>query len=386
MTADRLGQWHDGRVRVVVHVGLTKTGTTHLQALLAAHREPLLAAGWLYPDLGPGTHFRAAADVRRSARLLGLDPARVEGSWGALCAEARRHVGSAAAGDRGGVLLGHEVLAGATPEQATAALRHLDGLDVHVVVTARDLGRQAVAHWQERVKLGDTRSFAAFEAEELRADTGRDLGPDAGGVRPRFWHGQDLADTLARWTAPGATGHLVVGPAPGAPREELWWRFAGAAGLPTGPDGPVDPALPVPGNPSLGAAEVALLREVNRLLAADVPPMTTETHHRVVKRGYAEQELGARSSAPARTPAALGPLLSAATHGWLAEVAAAGHQVHGDPADLEPVVAGPGDPPPDIAWPPDLEPTVVAQLLRRRAAEPPAPTTRRPRLPWRRRG
>ena len=222
-------------MRVVVHVGLTKTGTTHLQALLAAHREPLLAAGWLYPDLGPGTHFRAAADVRRSARLLGLDPARVDGSWAALCAQARRHAGSPAAGTRGGVLLGHEVLAGATPEQATAALAHLDGLDVHVVVTARDLGRLAVAHWQERVKLGDTRSFAEFEAEELRADTGRDLGPDAGGVRPRFWHGQDLADTLARWTAGGATGHLVVCPAPGAPREELWHRFADAAGLPTGP-------------------------------------------------------------------------------------------------------------------------------------------------------
>lgn len=371
-------------MRVVVHVGLTKTGTTHLQALLAAHREPLLAAGWLYPDLGPGTHFRAAADVRRSAHLLGLEPSRVDGAWAALCAEARRHVDTAAA--TGGVVLGHEVLAGATAEQAVAALAHLDGLDVHVVVTARDLGRQAVAHWQERVKLGDTRSFAELEAEELRADSGRDAGPDAGGVRPRFWHGQDLADTLARWTAGGATGHLVVGPAPGAPREELWHRFADALGVPTGPGGPVDPALPVAGNPSLGAPEVALVREVNRLLAADVPPMSTEVHHRVVKRGWAEQELGARTSPPARTPAALGPLLSAATHRWLGEVAAAGHRVHGDPADLEPVLAGPGDPPPDVPWPADLDPVAVADLLRARAAEEAPPSSaRRPRLSWRRR-
>lgn len=372
-------------MRVVVHVGLTKTGTTHLQALLAAHREPLLAAGWLYPDLGPGTHFRAAADVRRSAHLLGLEPSRVDGAWAALCAEARRHVQSGAASGGGGVLLGHEVLAGATAEQAMAALAHLDGLDVHVVVTARDLGRQAVAHWQERVKLGETRSFADFETEELRADSGRDPGPDAGGVRPRFWHGQDLADTLARWTAGGATGHLVVGPAPGAPREELWRRFAAALGVPSGPDGPVDPALPVAGNPSLGAPEVALVREVNRLLAGDVPPMSTEVHHRVVKRGWAEQELTLRTSAPARTPAALGPLLSAATDRWLGEVAAAGHRVHGDPADLEPVVAGPDDPHPDVPWPADLDPQAVAELLRRRAVGPPAPATRRSRLPWRRR-
>ncbi|MGV3561676.1 MAG: hypothetical protein ACO1ON_00215 [Nocardioides sp.] len=377
MTADRLGQWHDGRVRVVVHVGLTKTGTTHLQALLAAHREPLLAAGWLYPDLGPGTHFRAAADVRRSAHLLGLDTSRVDGAWSALCAEARRHVGETG----GDVVLGHEVLAGATTEQAVAALAHLDGLDVHVVVTARDLGRQAVAHWQERVKLGDTRSFATFEAEELRADTGRDDGPDAGGVRPRFWHGQDLADTLARWTAGGATGHLVVGPAPGAPREELWRRFAEALGVPTGPDGPVDPALPVAGNPSLGAPEVALVREVNRLLAADEPPMSTEVHHRVVKRGWAEQELAARSSTPARTPASLGPLLTAATHVWLGEVTSARHLVHGDPTDLDPVLARPGDPPPDVPWPADVDPAAVADMLRARAV---GPAARRSRRPWRR--
>ncbi len=377
MTMDGPGQWHDGRVRVVVHVGLTKTGTTHLQALLAAHREPLLAAGWLYPDLGPGTHFRAAADVRRSAHLLGLDPSRVDGAWSALCAEARRHV----EGTGGDVVLGHEVLAGATTEQAVAALAHLDGLDVHVVVTARDLGRQAVAHWQERVKLGDTRSFATFEAEELRADSGRDAGPDAGGVRPRFWHGQDLADTLARWTAGGATGHLVVGPAPGAPREELWRRFAEALGVPTGPDGPVDPALPVAGNPSLGAPEVALVREVNRLLAADEPPMSTEVHHRVVKRGWAEQELAARSSTPPRTPADLGPLLAAATHAWLGEVASAGHLVHGDPTDLDPVLAGPDDPPPDVPWPADVDPAAVADVLRARAA---GPAARRSRLPWRR--
>jgi hypothetical protein len=345
-------------VRVVVHVGLTKTGTTWLQALLAAHREPLLAAGWLYPDLGPGTHFRAAADVRRSAARLGLDPARVDGSWAALAAEARRHVGAG-----GSVVLGHEVLAGATPDQAAAALAHLEGLEVHVVVTARDLGRQAVAHWQERVKLGDPRSFAELEREELRADTGRDrgLGPDDGGARPRFWHGQDFSDTLARWTATGATGHLVVGPAPGAARDELWRRFAEALGVPAGV---VDPAIEVPANPSLGAPEVALVREVNRRLGDRLP---TDVRNRVVKREWAEQGLARRASPPARTPAALGPLLRQATERWVEEVRAAGHHVHGDTADLAPVLAGPGDPPPDQPWPADLDPDVVAARLLERA-------------------
>ena len=356
------------RVRVVVHVGLTKTGTTFLQALLAAHRDRLLEAGWLHPDLGPGTHFRAAADVRRSAGALGLDPDRVDGSWAALATAARAHVEQTG----GSALLGHEVLAGATPDQVATALAHLEGLDVHVLVTARDLGRQAVAHWQERVKLGDTRSFADLEREELRADTGRDLGPDAGGVRPRFWHGQDFSDTLARWTGTGAIGHLVVCPAPGAPRDELWRRFADAAGI---PDGVVDPAIEVPANPSLGAPEVALVRAVNQRLGDRLP---TEVRNRVVKREWAEQELAARSGAPARTPATLGPLLAEATDRWVGEVRAAGHHVHGDPADLAPVLAGPGDPPPDQPWPADLDPDAVTAMLLERAG------ARRRRLPWRR--
>lgn len=339
-------------MRVVVHVGLTKTGTTYLQALLAAHREPLRAAGWLYPDLGPGTHFRAAADVRRSAARLGLDPARVDGSWAALAAEARRHVEAG-----GSVVLGHEVLAGATPDQVSRALGHLAGVEVHVVVTARDLGRQAVAHWQERVKLGDTRSFADLEREELRADTGPGLGPDDGGTRPRFWHGQDFSDTLRRWTGTGATGHLVVGPAPGAPADRLWRRFAEAVGL---PDGVVDPAVEVPGNPGLGAAEVALVRAVNERLGDRLP---ADVRNRVVKREWAEQELARRSGPPARTPASLGPLLAAATDRWVEEVRAAGHEVHGDTADLAPVLAGPDDPPPDQPWPADLDPDAVAVRL-----------------------
>lgn len=355
------------RVRVVVHVGLTKTGTTYLQALLAAHRGALLEAGWLYPDLGPGTHFRAAADVRRSADILGLDPAAVDGSWAALCAAARRHVEETG----GDALLGHEVLAGATPDQVAAAVRHLEGLDVHVVVTARDLGRQAVAHWQERVKLGDTRSFVDLERDELRADTGRDLGPDAGGVRPRFWHGQDFADTLARWTSTGASGHLVVVPAPGAAPGELWRRFADAAGLPD----VVDPAVEVPANPSLGAPEVALLRAVNERLGDRLP---ADVRNRVVKRAWAERELAARPSAAARTPRALGPLLADATQRWIGEVQQAGHLVHGDPADLAPVLAGPADPPPDQPWPTDLDPDAAAAVLLERAG------VRRARRWWKR--
>jgi hypothetical protein len=212
-----------------------------------------------------------------------------------------------------------------------------------VLVTARDRGRQATAHWQEEVKLGDTRSFADFEREQFRADTGRDAGPDAGGVRPHFWHAQDFADALRRWSTgvPPERAHLVVCPAPGAPPDELWRRFAEAAGL---DPAVVDASTAGPANPSLGVAEIRLLREVNAALEGR---LDARTYQRLVKREYAEGVLAARSSPRPRAPAALGEVLEPVTRDWLREVTARGHPVHGDPDDLLPVLGGPGDPHPD---------------------------------------
>ena len=321
--------------RIVLHVGLPKTGTTYLQGLLGENRDRLREHGVLYPFVRPGAMFHGAVEVRGSAAKFGLAHEQVAGAWAAVCERALSYDGVA--------VISHEVLAGATVEQVRAALAPLAGAEVHVVVTARDLGRQATAHWQEEVKLGATWSFADFERDQLRADTGPDAGPDAGGVRPHFWHAQDFADCLRRWSStgvPAARLHLVVGPPPGAGPAVLWQRFADACG--------VDPAVLDPGaapaNPSLGTAEIALLRAVNTALDGR---MDRATYLRVVKRGYAEGELAARPGPRPRAPYELGDVLRAATGRWLDEVRAAGLKVHGDPADLTPVVAGPGEPGPD---------------------------------------
>jgi hypothetical protein len=338
--------------RIVVHVGLPKTGTTYLQGLLAANRDRLRERGVLYPFVRPGAMFHGAVEVRGSAAKFGLADEQVAGAWAAVCERALSYDGVA--------VISHEVLAGATPAEVRAALAPLAGAEVHVVVTARDLGRQATAHWQEEVKLGATWSFADFEREQLRADTGPDDGPDAGGVRPHIWHAQDFADCLRRWSTGLHAGraHLVVGPPPGAGPEVLWQRFAAACGF--------DPAVldpsTAPANPSLAAADVALLRAVNERIT---DRMDRATYLRVVKRGYAEGELAAREGPRPRAPHELGDLLRAATARWLDQVRAAGHPVHGDPADLDPVLAGPGEPGPDDVPPADDPATVVATLLAR---------------------
>ena len=103
-----------------------------------------------------------------------------------------------------------------------------------------------------------------------------------------------------------------------------------------------------------------------------------------MKREYAEGELAARDSAPARTPATAAGLLADRTRAWLEEVEAAGHVVHGPVEDLEPVVAGPEEPAPDTTPPADLDPDEVVAMLRARAAGEDRGSSRRPR--WWRRG
>lgn len=317
---------------MVLHVGLPKTGTTYLQGLLADNRDRLREHGVLYPFLRPGGMFHAAVEVRGSHDKFGLDAALVSGSWAALCARAREHDGT--------TVISHEVLGGATEDEIAAALAPLAGLEVHVVVTARDLARQTTAHWQEEVKLGDARSFADFERDQFRAD----LPPGSAGERPHFWHAQDFGEALRRWSTavPPERVHLVVCPPRGAPADTLWRRFAEALGVEPGVLDAVRPGDRV--NASLGTTQIALLRGVNASLDGGLPPALQT---RVVKRLFAERVLAAHPGTPPRAPAELTALLDEVTRTWLPAVAARGHPVHGEPDDLLPATPPVGTPHPD---------------------------------------
>ncbi len=277
---------------MVLHVGLPKTGTTYLQALLAHHRDALREAGVLYPFVKPQAMFLGAVEVRGSREKFGLTEEDVAGSWAALCERVRAYDGLG--------LISHEILGGAEPDAIASALAPLEGLPVDVVVTARDLGRQATAHWQEEVKLGDTRSFADFETEQFRADVPRGSHAE----RPHFWHAQDYAAALRRWSAavPADRVHLVVAPPPGAAPEVLWHRFAEGAGITGVAAGVVDPAAVAPANTSLTMEAVALLRRLNETLAGRLTP---REHARYVKRELAEGRLATLPGTPPRTPASL---------------------------------------------------------------------------------
>ncbi len=332
--------------RVVLHVGLPKTGTTYLQAVLAHHRDALREIGVLYPFVRPQAMFLGAVEVRGSHEKFGLTADDVAGTWAALAERARSHDGT--------TVISHEILGGATPDEIATALAPFGDLEVDVVVTARDLGRQATAHWQEEVKLGDVRSFADFERDQYRADTS---GP---GPRPHFWHGQDFADALHRWATVVSADRvrLVICPPPGAPSDVLWHRFADACGVAAA--GVVDPLAVGPANVSLTREAIAVLRAVNAGLGGRLTP---REHARFVKRELGEERLTTYPGTPPRTPASLADVLVPATARWREQVVAAGHPVHGDLADLEPVLAAAGEPHPDDVPPGVPDPVEVATLV-----------------------
>ncbi len=314
--------------RVFLHVGVPKSGTTFLQATLAGNRDRLHEDGVLYPRGKQDLMFRAALDLRGNHRRWGRPHAEVLGSWDELCAQARGHAGT--------TVVSHELLAAAGPRQVARAMTMLKGLDVHVVVTARDPARQLVGEWQEAVKHGDTATFREFREQVSAADGSH---PDA----ERYAAAQDLPRVLARWSAelPPERVHVVCSPPPGAQPRELWRRFASAVGLDEGRYEPAEGAA----NASLGVVEIDLLRRVNLALEGR---LVQPAYGRVVKHYLAQRVLASRTSPRPLLPAHLYDDLTHVAERWVKEVDKAGWTVHGDLADLLPVVPQEPVPDPDV--------------------------------------
>jgi hypothetical protein len=316
-----------GGRRLYLHVGLPKSGTTFLQALLDSNRDRLLEGGVLYPSPDTGSMFYAAIEVRGTYPFWGLPKEAVEGHWESLCRAVRAHDGVS--------VISHEILSAATPEQIAAAAEHLQGVEVHLVVTARDVVRQVTAVWQENLKNGDTRSFAKF-AKQVMADL------DSTDPQLPFWRMQNLSDVLHRWgtLVPPERTHVVTAPRSAGDPLELWRRFAEVVGFdPETMDHRIERA-----NESLGVAQAALLRDVNESLDGRIEQ---PQYSRVVKEMFAQRMLPRHRSSRAVLPPDLFGALRELSEAWVKELESTGSRVHGDLADLLP------DPPPTDAPHPD---------------------------------
>ena len=342
--------------RLYLHVGLPKSGTTFLQGLMANNRTKLKDRGYIYPFIRRETMFHAAVELRGQHERWGLAAEQIDGTWQAVLERIRSFDGVG--------IVSHELLAAATPEQVARVARDTADLELHVVVTARDLSKQATALWQEEVKNGRRWSFEEFSSSLFRVDGEAGAQTDAELGDSSFWRSQHLAAVLEHWSAvvPPERLHVVVVPRSSKDPLELWRRFAVAIGL--DPDS-VDLELQPRANESLGVAQVALLREVLGVLDGRLG----QPHYaHVVKRFFAQTQLSRVTSPAPVTPVELRNRLDGVARRWVEEIEQRGYAVHGELDELLPSTAPATDDarhPDEVSAAEILEgvPEVIAEML-----------------------
>ncbi|HEX6515521.1 MAG TPA: hypothetical protein VF049_08090 [Nocardioidaceae bacterium] len=230
--------------KVLLHIGLPKTGTTYLQTIMWDNRERLRDHGVLLPGLERRDHLWSSLVVRGDpnvARRNRLAP----GAWDRV----RQEVGDWS----GTAVISHEFFCSASAEQAADAVAALAPAEVHVVVTAREALGLFTASWQESIKNKGTTPIGEY---------GRTESPNPLVIWD--WRALDLGLVLERWgpSVPPERLHVLPLPRPGSPRELLWERFAGL--LEVDPHAfDLDRSFP---NESMGVVETETLRRVNQVL------------------------------------------------------------------------------------------------------------------------
>jgi len=302
---------------VHLHIGAPKTGTTYLQHRLALNTKTLAQHGVRFPTRSPLVspelfHFRAALD------LLGEDwggqPGHAAGAWPQLVRRIRAKSGT--------TIVSHEILAPAGPDVIAKAMRDLDGCEVHVVYSARDLGRALPAAWQESIKQGRKWAYRRFLN---RVEYGR----------PWFFRAFDLPSVLGNWSTgvPPERIHLVTVPQRGAPPGELFDRFCSAFGI--------DPAwAPIDShrlNTSLGVAETQVIRQLNRRM--DRATRREAEYDELIRELLAQEQLVRRQSDPVRLPPGRFEWAAEQAERWIDWVKASGIAVVGDLDELRPLPA-----------------------------------------------
>jgi hypothetical protein len=341
---------------VYLHIGAPKTGTTYLQDRLARNAKSLADHGVHFPArsplVSPGlSQFRAALD------LLGQDwggpPGHAQGSWDALVRRINRRSGT--------VVVSHEILAPATPDRVTRAMNDLSGSEVHVVYSARDLGRQLPAAWQESIKQGRKWSYHRFLDRVERG-------------KPWFYRAFDLPTVLSTWGAglPPERVHVVtVPPADDQRRDLLWLRMCEVFGIDPG-WAPLDSDQT---NRSLGIAETQVIRELNRRM--DRATRREASYDELIRQMLAQDQLVKRESAPVRLPPGHFPWADEQTARWVEWIAGSGVDVVGDLDDLRPVPAAEGEvwhDPDEVKRKPQLNAALAAlAAMTREAASRPDP-------------
>ena len=300
---------------VVLHIGAMKSGTSTIQHQLQFHHEELAAQGFCFPGHRWRQQILGVLDVLDQTRDGQVVPGS-EGAWQRLLDEM--------AGFDGTGLISMEFLGPTPPDYIAKVVDSLRPADVHVVMTARDLGRNVPAMWQEGLK-----NRATWTWSEYLHDIASTEKPRVGHAR-RFWRQMNYPFIAEKWLQ--AVGHdrftLVTVPHPGADPGVLWQRFCSVIGLDPGGFPPVQAQ-----NVSLSAASAEVLRALNEALPQDLPLFH---YQKVVKHLLAKQGM-AGPTGPGDRIGFSAAWVDARAARQVARLRALGVRVVGDLDELRPV-------------------------------------------------
>lgn len=265
--------------RVVLHVGLMKSGTSFLQQALRHNRVRLHEQGVLFPSPWK-RQVQAVKDISTRG-LRDQPPLADDGPWRSLLDEVRRWDGTA--------VLSMEFLGPRGLAKAREIVGAFGPAEVEVVISVRDLARTIPAMWQESLQNRGTWTWEEYLAG-VEGEDRTNPGPGRA-----FWTRQDAPGITEVWQEAAGRDRVTVltVPPPGAPPGLLWERFASL--LPIDATG-ID--LDVRTNPSLGLASLLVLRELNQRLDADGRTLTGRQYERVVKQLLAKRGLAGLEGDP----------------------------------------------------------------------------------------
>ena len=300
--------------RLYVHIGLQKTGTSYLQGVMLANRDSLARQGLALVPPTKKEAFELMLAVRYRYQP-GLDADSVPDAL-------PRFERMLARNSAPRMLLSQESLSAAKPQQVKRFLGACGAVEVHVVLTVRDLARSVPSAWQQDLRAGRTWRYPRYLRRLQRMESN--------GVIKHPWIQLDPPAVLARWASelPEGRIHVVTVPPSGGPPSLLLERFCRVL--------EVDPAgwaeVETPGNPSLGLVQAEVLRRVNRQLPDEV--LRRQVYGGVGKRFLAGEVLSDQVSRKILVPERLRSWCEEVSSRQVAALEAAAYRVEGTLADL----------------------------------------------------
>lgn len=314
-----------------LHIGLQKTGTSYLQTLFLGSQDALREAGLdVYP-----TNRRAAywlmLDVRD--RFRPHDPPQARDVLRDLPRALRAAPGRAA-------LVSEESFSPAEDAQIERLLAACVDREVHLVITARDLGRQIPSVWQQGLQSGRAMPFPEYLSRLHKTQ----------GTSAPIWWQKDLPAVLEKWSrhVPPERIHVVTVPPRGADEGLLLARFCSVLGV--SPD-LLDQSKVGRANRGLRLEQAEVLRRVN----AGIPDALKrrDVYGDVGKRGFSVRVLGDADGRRILLPESERTWCEELSGQYVEAVRTGGYHVVGEVEDLLPD---------DAAFAPDEQEVTEAQV------------------------